>query len=48
MVTFKILYKTDTEIRYEYYPEDDKNSIAGLIGINVPGRHHRTFATCRA
>ena len=34
-VTFKILYKTDTEIRYEYYPEDDKNSIAGLIGINV-------------
>ena len=35
MVTFKILYKTDTEIRYEYYPEDDKNSIAGLIGINV-------------
>lgn len=35
MVTFKLLYKTDTEIRYEYYPEDDKNSNAGLIGINV-------------
>lgn len=35
MVTFKILYKTDTEIRYEYYPEDDKCSVAGLIGINV-------------
>ena len=35
MVAFKLLYKTDTEIRYEYYPEDDKNSVAGLIGINV-------------
>ena len=35
MVTFRLLYKTETEIRYEYYPEDDKNSIAWLIGINV-------------
>lgn len=35
MVTFRLLYKTETEIRYEYYPEDDKNSIAGLIEINV-------------
>lgn len=23
MVTFKMLFKTDTEIRYEYCPEDD-------------------------
>ena len=35
MVTFKLLYKSNTEIRYEYYPEDDKNCNAGLIGINI-------------
>ena len=23
LVTFKLLYKTNTEIWYEYYPEDD-------------------------
>ena len=35
MVTFRLLYKTENEIRYEYYPEGDKNSMAGLIGINT-------------
>ena len=35
MVTFKLLDKTEKEIRYEYFPEDDKNSEAGLIGINI-------------
>lgn len=35
MVTFKLLYRADKEIRYEYFPEDDKNCSAGIIGINV-------------
>ena len=35
MVTFKLLDKTGKVIRYEYFPEDDKNSEAGIIGINV-------------
>ena len=35
MVIFKLLYKADKEIRYEYFPEGDKNSAAGIIGINV-------------
>ena len=35
MVTFRLLYKTEKEIRYEYFPEDDRNSEAGIIGINV-------------
>ncbi|ADL53674.1 hypothetical protein [Clostridium cellulovorans] len=35
MVTFKLLYKAEKEIRYEYFPENDKNSSAGIIGINI-------------
>ena len=35
MVTFKLLYKSDKEIRYEYFPENDKLSEAGIIGIDV-------------
>lgn len=35
MVTFNLLYKAEKEIRYEYFPEGDKNSAAGIIGINV-------------
>ena len=34
MVYFNIIYHSDTEIRYEYFPENDKNSTAGIIGID--------------
>lgn len=35
MVTFRLLYKSENDIRYEYYPEGNINSGAGLIGINI-------------
>ena len=35
MVTFKMIYKTDQEIRYEYYPENDKSSMPGEIKMDV-------------
>ena len=35
MVTFQLLHKSEKEIRYEYFPEGDVNSMAGLIGINL-------------
>lgn len=35
MVTFKVIYKSDKEIIYEYYPEGDKESGAGRIRIDI-------------
>lgn len=35
MVTFRLISKTDREVLYEYYPEDEKDSSPGLIEIDI-------------
>lgn len=35
MVKFKMVLKTDKEIIYEYYPENDRTCEAGLIRIDL-------------
>lgn len=35
MVTFKKLYHSKKEIRYEYFPHGDYEATAGIIGIDV-------------
>ena len=34
MVVFGLIFRSENEIRYEYFPEGDKNSTAGIIGID--------------
>lgn len=35
MVTFRMIFKSDKEIRYEYFPEGNKASTPGIIDINL-------------
>ena len=34
MVVFGLIFRNENKIRYEYFPEGDKNSTAGIIGID--------------
>jgi len=35
VVTYRLVYESDKEIRYEYFPDGDEDYAAGLIGIDV-------------
>ena len=35
MVTFRMVIESDKEIKYEYFPEGDKSSTAGIITIDL-------------
>ena len=34
MVSFRLISKTEKEIKYEYFPENDKNALPGIIVID--------------
>lgn len=35
MVTFRLIHKSDKEIKYEYFPEGNASSTAGIIAIDL-------------
>jgi len=35
MVTFRLIFETEEEIRYEYFPEGDETGEAGRISIDI-------------
>lgn len=35
MVTFRLIFEIEEEIRYEYFPEGDETGEAGLISIDI-------------